>query len=99
MLTLQEGARTLRRAGAILLVRVPATIMTSDWRGLGRKIMPRRSRSYRAPPACIISTAHHARPKVIGHNEPLRAQLASSSRPVTTYSAAEAHERTKFRQP
>ena len=32
-------------AGAILLVRVPATIMTSDWRGLGRNTTPKRSRS------------------------------------------------------
>jgi len=34
---------TLRRAGAILFTSVPATIMTSDWRGLGRKITPKRS--------------------------------------------------------
>jgi hypothetical protein len=31
---------TLRSAGAILLVSVPATIIASDWRGLGRKMMP-----------------------------------------------------------
>jgi hypothetical protein len=36
---------TLRSAGAILLTRVPATIMTSDWRGLGRNTTPKRSRS------------------------------------------------------
>ena len=36
---------TLRNAGAILLHRVPATIITSDWRGLGRNTMPNRSRS------------------------------------------------------
>lgn len=36
---------TLRSAGAILLVRVPATIMTSDWRGLARKTTPKRSMS------------------------------------------------------
>lgn len=36
---------TLRSAGAILLTSVPATIITSDWRGLGRKTMPNRSRS------------------------------------------------------
>ena len=40
--------RTLRRAGAILLVSVPATIITSLCRGDGRKMMPKRSRSYRA---------------------------------------------------
>jgi hypothetical protein len=36
---------TLRNAGAILLHRVPATIMTSAWRGLGRKTTPKRSMS------------------------------------------------------
>ena len=32
-------------AGAILLHSVPATIMTSDCRGLGRKMTPKRSKS------------------------------------------------------
>ncbi len=36
---------TLRSAGAILLTSVPATIITSDWRGLGRNTTPKRSRS------------------------------------------------------
>lgn len=36
---------TLRSAGAILLVSVPATIITSDWRGLARKTTPKRSMS------------------------------------------------------
>lgn len=31
------STRTLRRAGAILLQSVPATIITSDWRGEARK--------------------------------------------------------------
>ena len=35
----------MMHAGAILLHSVPATIMTSDCRGLGRKTMPKRSRS------------------------------------------------------
>ena len=51
---------TFRSAGAILLVSVPATIMTSLCRGLGLKMMPKRSRSYRAAPVCIISTAQQA---------------------------------------
>ncbi len=51
---------TLRSAGAILFVNVPATIMTSLCRGLGRKIIPNLSRSYRAAPVCIISTARPA---------------------------------------
>src|SRR5579859_4694324 len=71
---------TLRKAGAILFTSVPATIITSDCRGLGRNTTPKRSRSYRAAPACIISTAQQASPKVIGHSEPVRAQLISLSR-------------------
>jgi hypothetical protein len=35
----------LRKAGAILLVSVPATIITSDWRGLARGAKPKRSAS------------------------------------------------------
>src|SRR6185312_5453554 len=46
--------------------------------------MPKRSRSYREAPACIISTAQHARPKVIGHIEPVRPQLMTESRLVVT---------------
>ncbi|TNN40878.1 hypothetical protein EYF80_048956 [Liparis tanakae] len=57
-------------AGAILLVSVPATIMTSDCRGLARNTTPKRSMSYRGAAMCIISTAQHARPKVMGHIEP-----------------------------
>lgn len=38
---------TLRSAGAILLVSVPATIITSDCRGLARNTMPNLSMSYR----------------------------------------------------
>src|SRR5207248_10990121 len=75
---------TLRNAGAILLHSVPATIITSDCRGLGRNTTPKRSRSYRAAPACIISTAQHASPNVIGHIEPLRAQLMTLSSVVVT---------------
>ena len=35
----------MMHAGAILLTSVPATIITSDWRGLGRNTTPKRSRS------------------------------------------------------
>ncbi len=38
---------TLRSAGAILLVSVPATIITSLCRGLARGMTPKRSRSKR----------------------------------------------------
>jgi hypothetical protein len=50
MLTTHLGSAiwsyTRRSAGAILLVSVPATIMTSDCLGDGRKMIPKRSRSY-----------------------------------------------------
>jgi hypothetical protein len=60
---------TLRSAGAILFVSVPATIMTSDWRGLARKTTPRRSWSYLDAAMCIISTAQQARPEdVVRHD-------------------------------
>ena len=42
-------------------------------------------------PACIISTAQHAKPKVIGHKDPFRAQFETSSRADTTYSATIKH--------
>src|SRR6185295_19153879 len=66
--------------GAILRVTVPATIIRSDWRGLGRKIpAPKRSMSKREAPVAIISIAQQARPKVIGHRADLRAQLNTKS--------------------
>ena len=63
--------------GAILLVRVPATIIRSEWRGEALKTIPNRSMSYRLIAACIISTAQQARPKVKGHKEPALAQEIS----------------------
>src|SRR5215470_16868258 len=66
--------------GAIFSVGVPATIMRSDWRGLGRKTpAPNRSISNRDAPVAIISIAQQAKPKVIGHNADLRAQLKTKS--------------------
>ena len=38
--------------------------------GLARNTTPNRSMSYLGAAACIISTAQHARPKVIGQREP-----------------------------
>src|SRR3546814_4950348 len=54
---------SLRNAGAILLHSVPATIITSDWRGDARGAAPKRSMSYRGMLTWIISTAQQARPK------------------------------------
>ncbi len=74
-------SQSISIAGAIFLAMVPATIMTSDWRGEGLKTpAPKRSRSKREAPAAIISIAQHARPNVIGHSELARARLKISSR-------------------
>lgn len=62
------------KTGAILLVRVPATIIKSECLGEARKIIPNRSISYRLTAACIISTAQQASPNVNGQKEPERAQ-------------------------
>ena len=61
---------SLRKTGAILFVRVPATIIRSDCLGEALKIIPKRSISYLLTAACIISTAQQARPNVNGHKEP-----------------------------
>ena len=57
-----------------MFVRVPATIIKSDCLGEALNIIPKRSMSYLAVAACIISTAQQARPKVKGHKEPALAQ-------------------------
>ena len=62
--------------GAILSVTVPATIIRSDWRGLGRKTSaPKRAISKREVTEAIISMAQQAKPKVSGQRDDLRAQL------------------------
>jgi len=62
--------------GAILRVTVPATIIRSLWRGLGRKTSePNRAMSNREALEAIISMAQQARPKVRGQTEDFRAQL------------------------
>src|SRR5688572_17504270 len=58
-LLLEKKKYTRRSSGAILLTSVPATIITSAWRWLGRNTTPYRSKSSRAAPACINSTAQH----------------------------------------
>src|ERR1041385_5945960 len=66
--------------GPIFKVGVPATIIKSDWRGLGRKTpAPKRSMSKRDAPVAIISMAQQASPNVIGHSADLRAQLKTKS--------------------
>src|SRR5262245_14017683 len=71
--------------GAIFNVTVPAMMIRSDCRGLGRKMpAPKRSMSNRDAPVAIISIAQHANPKVIGHRADLRAQLNTKSAAVVT---------------
>src|SRR3546814_5429511 len=55
---------------AILVVRVPATIRTSAWRGEARKgNIPNRSTSLTLVAVLIISLAQHDRPDRSGHRE------------------------------
>src|SRR5215217_4691744 len=72
-----------RTDGAILVVTVPETIITSAWRGEGRNTSaPKREMSKRAVPTAIISIAQQARPKVIGQSDERRAQLVNESSDV-----------------
>ncbi len=62
------------RTGAILSVTAPATIIRSDWRGLGRKTSaPKRAISKRDVEDAIISIAQQARPNVNGQIADFRA--------------------------
>src|SRR5579872_3024362 len=73
------------RTGAIFRVTVPATIIRSLWRGLGRNTSaPKRAISKREVLEAIISMAQHASPKVSGHSADLRAQLKTWSTEVVT---------------
>lgn len=62
-------------------------MIRSECRGEARKIIPKRSMSYRLIAACIISTAQQARPKVIGHKDPARAQAITDRTFVDTHSS------------
>jgi hypothetical protein len=67
-----------------LYVTVPATIITSDWRGENRiTSAPNRAMSNRLAPVAINSIAQQASPMGIGHNEFLRNQLIAASTRVT----------------
>src|SRR6185369_12595636 len=73
-------SHTRLMTGPIFSVGVPATIIKSDWRGLGRNTpAPKRSMSKRDAPVAIISMAQQASPNVIGHSADLRAQLKTKS--------------------
>src|SRR3954467_3545826 len=74
-----------RSAGAIFCDTRPETIIRSAWRGDARKTsIPQRDRSYWPAPVAIISIAQHARPKVAGHIDCLRAQPIARSRVVSS---------------
>ena len=75
-----------RKLGAILLVKVPATINKSACLGLARNITPNLSKSYLLTVACIISTAQHAKPNVSGQKEPCLAHEIKELAGVTIYS-------------
>ena len=60
---------------------MPATIITSDWRGEKRiTSMPKREMSNRLAPVAISSMAQQASPIGIGQMEFLRPQLMPTSR-------------------
>ncbi len=71
-------------ASAILYVTVPATIITSLWRGENRiTSAPNRAMSNRELAAAINSIAQHAKPIGMGQREFLRIQLIAESSRVT----------------
>lgn len=76
-----------RKTGAILLVKVPATIIKSECRGEALKIIPNLSISYLLIAACIISTAQQASPKVNGQRDPERAQAMTETNLVEIHSS------------
>src|SRR2546428_2660755 len=75
-----------RMTGPIFKVTVPAMIIRSLCRGLGRNTpAPKRSISKRPAPVAIISIAQHAKPNVIGHSADLRAQLTTGAARSTAF--------------
>src|SRR5919197_3072279 len=54
-------------------------MIRSETRGVARGAMPKRSRSARGPPVCIISMAQQASPNIMYQTDDLRVQLRKSS--------------------
>src|SRR6266478_6582009 len=54
-------------------------MIRSETRGVARGAMPKRSRSARGPPVCIISIAQQARPNIMYQTDDFRVQLRKSS--------------------
>src|SRR5438093_8202410 len=59
-------------------------MIRSETRGVARGAMPKRSRSGRGPPVCIISIAQQARPNIMYQTDDLRVQLRKSSTVVVS---------------
>src|SRR5215212_9987034 len=79
-------SKTRRTTGPILRVTVPAIMIRSLCRGLGRKTpAPKRSISNLPAPVAIISMAQQASPKVIGQRADLRAQLTIGAAMSTVF--------------
>src|SRR5438045_9240331 len=68
---------------AILKVTVPATIITSLWRGVARGTMPSLSISYGDVPVLMNSIAQQAIPNVMGNKDDSLDQLNRLSTWVT----------------
>src|SRR5688572_2455189 len=69
--------------GAIFTDTQPDTMRTSACRGVARKNIPKRSRSYFEAAVAIISIAQQDRPNVSDQSEFLRAHCASRSSGAT----------------
>src|SRR5438445_4200854 len=54
-------------------------MIRSETRGVARGAIPKRSRSARGPPVCIISIAQQASPNIMYQTDDLRTQLRKSS--------------------
>src|SRR5215813_6167330 len=54
-------------------------MMTSETRGVARGAIPKRSRSPRGQPVCIISMAQQASPNIMYQSDDFRVQLRRSS--------------------
>src|SRR5947208_5376520 len=54
-------------------------MIRSETRGVARGAMPKRSRSARGPPVCIISIAQQASPNIMYQTDDFRVQLRKSS--------------------
>src|SRR5215216_1445943 len=79
-------SKTRRTTGPIFRVTVPAIMIRSLCRGLGRKTpAPKRSMSNRPAPVAIISMAQHAKPNVMGQSADLRAQLTTGAAMSTAF--------------